>query len=272
MMSMVAGITACSDNNDEQCLIGKTKEGCVDGMYVMCEADGDSDGIKGHIVRLETFEIGGMTHYCNSKDVAEAVLHCSNSIFKENGQQFIYSDRAIMKCEGNTISDVTNIYQSVCINGDRIYYDSGAKSFVPESCSASGKVCEEYQKNDSVTAVCIEQSKVSNSCGDASTYGRCEGNTLVICSELDQSKGKLLRIDCKTMSDNHSCMLVGEGKYGHDCALTCGEMGGETVTDFGSCSSNNHLLYCQQSGKQSEVDCSKTGKSCEFNGTYFDCL
>lgn len=272
MMSLVAGFTACSDNSEEHCLVGKTVDGCVDGSYVTCVLDDDSDGVKGHLVYEETHKIGGLPYRCNKDDVLEAILHCGNSVFQENGEQFIYTDRTILKCEGSTINDVTNNYMSICIKGERVYYDSGVGSFVPDSCAAEGKICEEYQKDNTITAVCIEKTKVENACGDASTYGRCEGNTLVICSDLNQSKGKLLRIDCGTISNNHKCMLVGEGKYGHDCALTCGEMAGETVTDFGSCKSNNHLVYCQQNGTLSEVDCNKNNRTCGFTGTYYNCL
>ena len=271
MMSLMAGMAACSDKDDyEQCIVGKTVEGCIDGMYVKCERI-DDDSAKGRLERYSIYQQGDLNYKCGDDDRLEPVLKCANGIFSDNGNEFIYSDRAIFRCDGNTIVDVTDTYTSLCIGNDRIYFDAGAGSYMAQNCADQGKVCEQMSKGKSFSAVCVEAGKVNAGCKSATAYGKCDGNTLVICSNPDKSQGKTLRIDCGTISSNHQCMLVEKSGYGYDCALTCGEVDGEIITDFGSCN-GSHLMYCQQNGIQSEVNCSLSNKSCGFNTSYYDCI
>ena len=199
------------------------------------------------------------------------MLSCHNGIFSDNGRSLIYTRDTIFECAGNDIVNVTDKYQSFCEDSSRIYFDASAKKFLPQNCATNGQICEQMVKGDIVTALCIDEAKVVDGCASASAYGKCRGDTLILCSNSIKSMGKTLYIDCKSVSPNHSCMLIDEAKYGFDCALTCGEYDNKTVTDFGFCD-NNHLFYCRQgvSSDYSEADCGS--RSCGFNGTYYDCI
>ena len=156
---------------------------------------------------------------------------------------------------------------------DRVYFDSGEGKYVAQSCAQLGKVCEQITKEDHVISTCVDKANVSDGCGNSlSTFGHCEDNTLVICSNTVPSKGKALRIDCGTSNGQaKTCSMIASG-YGYDCAITCGEYGDKTVTDFGICDENNHLHYCNQQGEYKELDCAKMGKTCGFGGLVYDCL
>ena len=118
MISLVAGITACSDDNndEERCIVGQTQEGCMDGFYVRCEADG-TDDYSGHLVRHETINVKGTKYKCDSNNKTVPVSNynntsngCSNGIFSETGSALMYTDKDIFQCVGNEVKNVTGYY------------------------------------------------------------------------------------------------------------------------------------------------------------------
>ena len=256
------------DVSDSICFVNDFNEGCQNGKYVTCEVDkpGDENGTR---LESDRIEINGLSYMCNGQNELEAVLSCVNGIFAENQRELIYTTDKILKCVGNEIMDVTDLYRSFCLDNARIYFDMGTETYRMQDCASENKVCEEMVKEDIVSAMCIEAGNVENGCANETAYGHCEGDTLVICSNNDQAKGKTLHIDCAAQG-GRSCMLIEDGSYGYDCALTCGEEVGQMVTDFGFCDSSNHLHYCTQSGRNSEIDCESY--SCGFDGMIYDCI
>ena len=275
MMGLAIGFTACSnDDKEDLCIVGKTVEGCVNGMYVSCRVDNEG-ATKGVVARLSVVEINGVDYVCNERDQLQPILSCNNNVFSENGNSLIYTRDTIFECVGNEIVNVSDKYQSYCQGNSRVYLDSVAKKYVAQDCTAVGQQCEQMLKGDVVQAVCISSENVYEGCNNTTAYGSCDGNTLVICSNSVQSKGKTLRIDCGSSNPGRYCALVESKSYGYDCVQTCGKYDNANinrpVTDFGFCD-NNKLVYCRQgdTSRYYEADCGSG--YCGFSGTYYDCI
>lgn len=152
--------------------------------------------------------------------------------------------------------------------------DGGAWRIDKTVCS-NDEACVEYQKGSAKYAACFNKSNVGDSCGNVKVYGECENETtLVVCSS-DGQGGKLLHIDCaaqgESMGVTRKCGKIEDSNYGYDCRTVCEDNEGNEYDEFGTCTDENVLHYCNQQGQyEKPLACTTCGWNNQYND--FDCI
>ena len=234
------------------------KNGCYGDSYISCK--------DGTMSQQDRVTIENMSYVCRDNSLVVDVK-CENDRFVDFNSHFLTVHDVLFACNGNKVSDVSSQYNSACDDTSRYYFDAADGEFKVENCATNAMICEEYQRGEMIYAACVNKNDVQDGCDTASFYGNCDGNTLIICTSKEKSKGKLLKINCKQQAIPKSCKLV-EDDYGYDCVIECKDEDGKDYTDFGSCD-GNILGYCSQNGEFNDAECAN---GCGFNGAYNDCM
>ena len=177
-----------------------------------------------------------------------------------------------MFCSGDTVA----IQKAYCGNNSTHYcrlYEGkieGSTEYRVETESCKSGVCEEYSRGSVIVAGCFNKESVSEGCVDSTAEGSCSADhMLTFCTSSDKSKGKTLRLDCKSANPDGVCLYIGEG-WGYDCTSQCGE-GKNRPSFHGSCDGNT-VSYCvsEDEGKTytpAEDNCESEGKVCGMDWT-----
>lgn len=249
LLGMAVTITACGEDGDKTryCDAG-FHDGCEDGVYVHCEMNKTDS--KGKVIESKSISFDEVEYVCNGKDVlVPSKYSCDNG--------------KVVNSDDNSVND------SVCLGGDKsvVYCQDG--EVVIENCG-DGNVCEEYEKADSTSAICVKSEDIAPGCADVTDYGKCNSSdgSLTFCTKKDASKGKTIRLDCP--SRGQQCRMIEEGGFGYDCTDVCGQ--DNANTSHGECSGND-LIYCDVKDGNVSVETVHCGDAgCGFVGSYYDCL
>lgn len=270
LLGIVALASACSDDNSSKryCdsgFVGK----CEGGVYLRCEG--------GEVTEYDVYKIGSLDYVCNDKNVLVVKdLKCeSGKIVKSDGTKVDHLCEAsgdIVFCSGDTVA----IQKAYCGNNSTHYcrlYEGkieGATEYRVETESCKSGVCEEYSRGSVIVAGCFNKESVSEGCVGSTAEGSCSADhMLTFCTSSDKSKGKTLRLDCKSANPDGVCLYIGEG-WGYDCTSQCGE-GKNRPSFHGSCDGNT-VSYCvsEDEGKTytpAEDNCESEGKVCGMDWT-----
>ena len=270
LLGIVALASACSDDNSSKryCDSGFIDK-CEGGVYLRCEG--------GEVTEYDVYKIGSLDYVCNDKNVLVVKdLKCeSGKIVKSDGTKVDHLCEAsgdIVFCSGDTVA----IQKAYCGNNSTHYcrlYEGkieGSTEYrvVTESCKSG--VCEEYSRGSVIVAGCFNKESVSEGCVNSTAEGSCSADhMLTFCTSSDKSKGKTLRLDCKSANPDGVCLYIGED-WGYDCTSQCGE-GKNRPSFHGSCDGNT-VSYCvsEDEGKTytpAEDNCESEGKVCGMDWT-----
>lgn len=276
VIGLAACLSACHHDSDSYCDAGFA-DGCQDGEYVYCHYEKkDSRGV----VKAEaTIEFNNIVYICDGRDVlVPRDYSCTGGVLNKNGSPvadnvFCMNDAKLISCEGD---DVVTGYQ-VCNENARVFCEAdanGAYHVQKDSCGV--KVCENYERENNIYALCLNAGDVESGCGnDVTAYGKCDSDSvLTFCTRKDASKGKTIKLNCPARDQD--CMLIND-EYGYDCTNTCSDTGG-LYTVNGTCE-NGKLVYCDKKDDGSYVvtewDCPNDEHgplTCGFADYQYNCI
>lgn len=263
--SLAALLLACGDDGNKKC-DSDYVNGCNDGVYMEC--------VDGLVQKHDSINLDGVYYVCDGNSL-KADVSCRDGKFYNNqddseaGSVVCGENNVVFVCESNTVSRPGG---STCRDNVVVSCEDGKLSQI--QCS-EGYVCEEYERGDLVNHGCFKASDVTEGCLDGITaLGACGDDVLTFCSRKDASKGKTLRLDCKTYLKDRAevCMKISDD-FGYDCTTVCDDEN-TPHTLHGTCE-DGKLVYC---GKQDnkwqtlEWDCAAENLTCGFSKNQYDCI
>ncbi|MBQ8037766.1 MAG: hypothetical protein IJ268_12300, partial [Proteobacteria bacterium] len=207
--SLAALLLACGDDGNKKC-DSDYVNGCNDGVYMEC--------VDGLVQKHDSINLYGVYYVCDGNSL-KADVSCRDGKFYNNqddseaGSVVCGENNVVFVCESNTVSRPGG---STCRDNVVVSCEDGKLSQI--QCS-EGYVCEEYERGDLVNHGCFKASDVTEGCLDGITaLGACGDDVLTFCSRKDASKGKTLRLDCKTYLKDRAevCMKISDD-FGYDC-------------------------------------------------------
>ena len=254
------------------CIDEKTSVTCADGQTQTSSCAADESCLA---------QTGTCSQLCSKEQVDEGICDDSGNLFicRAVADRYAYvavgrreclSD-TLVSCQKNTDTEKYEVKSTNCLE---YVHTDGTK--YPSHCH------NDYQYPDMDVCVPIEEGEP---CGDVTNDGRCDGNVLSYCIEVDNvlstgscGSGTLCSVyadfaDCRTScsSRGYATCSVDSSGTGYVVSLCAPDQNNEALSLVeGTAVCMDNILYsCDESGKATTVDCTANGGVCEVSSCVY---
>lgn len=226
-------------------------------------------------------QTGTCSKMCSKEQVGEGICDDSGNLFicRAVAERYAYVAVGRRECLDDTLvscqkNDETQKYDIKSTNCLEYVHTDGTK--YPSHCH------NDYQYPDMDVCVPIAE---GDPCGDITNAGRCDGNVLSYCIEVDNvlstgacGSGTICSVyadfaDCRTSCSNMgfaTCRMDSSG-MGYVVSLCAPDQNDETLSLIdGTAVCMGDILYsCDENGKTTTVDCTANGGVCEVSACVY---